>query len=46
MLVKKLKVGVDLHCDTQVPLLELRPGQDQVSHLIYTILFAAICEMY
>lgn len=31
MLVKKLKVGVDLHCDTQVPLLELKPGQDQVS---------------
>ena len=31
LLVKKLKVGQDLHCDTQVqPLLELKPDQDQV----------------
>lgn len=31
MFVRKLKVGEDLHCDTQVqPLLELKPDQDQV----------------
>lgn len=32
LLVKKLKVGQDLHCDTPLqPLLELKPDQDQVS---------------
>lgn len=31
LLVKKLKVGHDLHCDTPLqPLLELKPDQDQV----------------
>ncbi|XP_031627751.1 adhesion G protein-coupled receptor A3 [Contarinia nasturtii] len=31
LLVKKLKVGEDLHCDTPLqPLLELKPDQDQV----------------
>lgn len=31
-LLKKLKIGLDLHCDTplQQPLLELKPDQDQV----------------
>lgn len=30
-LVKKLKIGTDLHCDTPLqPLLELKPEQDQV----------------
>lgn len=37
MFVRKLKVGEDLHCDTQVqPLLELKPDQDQVSAGINT----------
>lgn len=32
LLVKKLKVGQDLHCDTPLqPLLELKPDQDQVN---------------
>lgn len=31
VLLKKLKIGLDLHCDTPLqPLLELRPDQDQV----------------
>lgn len=33
LLVKKLKVGQDLHCDTPLqPLLELKPDQDQVKN--------------
>lgn len=35
LLVKKLKVGQDLHCDTPLqPLLELKPDQDQVSQAL------------
>lgn len=34
LLVKKLKVGEDLHCDTPLqPLLELKPDQDQVNFI-------------
>lgn len=36
LLVKKLKVGQDLHCDTPLqPLLELKPDQDQVNYAAY-----------
>lgn len=41
LLVKKLKVGQDLHCDTPLqPLLELKPDQDQVHYFDENLLNA------
>lgn len=38
LLVKKLKVGQDLHCDTPLqPLLELKPDHDQVKRFFFSI---------
>lgn len=40
LLVKKLKVGQDLHCDTPLqPLLELKPDHDQVKSYFYFFQF-------
>lgn len=40
LLVKKLKVGQDLHCDTPLqPLLELKPDHDQVKDIFISFNF-------
>lgn len=42
-LVKKLKIGLDLHCDTPLqPLLELKPDQDQVSAIIIELIYSNV----
>lgn len=42
-LLKKLKVGTDLHCESPFqPLLELSPSSDQVGYLNNDVLFFII----